>query len=293
MTAVVDTPTGTATAPGFLVALRGAAATYLRRPAPWVLVGIWLLQIVIFAYVVNAAVYQGSTDEALRDAVGRNLTGELAAVWPLGSMPMYGAPVFVILGALASASDYRYGTLRLVLTRFGSRTQLLLARWACVALMSAVVSGLTLAVAFPTSALVSRWLGLPPSTPALGDVASAFGVGALIIATLATIGFVAGVLTRSALGAVLGGAGWVIGVEVLLLAMLTPAVAGLATVRGVLPAGAAGSVAASLAGDAGVDLAATLGVAELVPPAAAVAVMCGWTVLGLVVALLLFRRRDV
>lgn len=273
-------------------AMQGASATYLRRPLVWAIALIWLLQVVVFAYLINAMVYQSAPDDPLMSSVVANLRGEAAPIWPLASMPMYGSPVFILLGVLASGSDYRNGTLRLVMPRFGSRGTFLLAKWACLALLSAVLSILTEAVSLVTSLAVSGVTDQQFVFPAFTDVLSGVAVGALIILTLGSIGFMLTVVTESVLGGFLLGLGWTLGIEIVLLPMLSPLADWVDTVRGLLPTGAAGSLVASLAEGSGVELETALGVTCLVEMPWPLISLIAWNVLCLTIALRSFRRRD-
>ena len=272
----------------FRAAVRGAAATILSRPVMWLLVGVWLLQVLVFAYVVNSLL--AADAEA---AVGINLRGEVSPFWPLASMPMYGAPVFVLIGVLASASDYRYGTLRLILPRFRSRVPFIVARWICVLIIAVVAAIATTVLAIGSSLALSPVTDLAWVLPSVGDMVIGTASGVLIVAALATFGFTLGVMTRSVLSGLLFGLGWTIGLEVLLLPMLTPLLDGLVTLRALLPGGAAGSLAGSLGESAGLNFSQTVGVTVLVEPGVAIISLVLWTVLGITASALVFRRRDV
>lgn len=284
--------TSAPTRPALLTALTATRSTYLRRPVVWTLVGVWLLQVVVFAYLVNALVYSGDPSDPVMSDVVRNLRGDAAATWPLASMPMYGAPVFTLLGALAAGSPFRYGTLRVVVPRAGGRMPVVLASWLCVAALSVVVGILTMVASVATSAALAGVVDRPVSVPTVGELAAGAGAGALIVLALASLGFVLALVARSVLVGVVVGVGWVIGVEVLLLSMLSPVAGWVDALRGVLPAGASGSVAAGVGVGPELALASTVGVTELLPVTASLLVLGGWTAACVVVAVMVFQRRD-
>lgn len=273
-------------------ALEGASATYLRRPMVWWIALIWLFQVVVFAYLVNAMVYQSSPDDPMMSSVVANLRGEAAPIWPLASMPMYGAPVFILLGVLGSGLDYRNGTLRMVMPRYGHRTTFLMAKWGCLVLLSIVLSVLTVAVSLAASFALTGVTDQEFLFPALTDILSGVAVGALVILTLGSVGFMLAVLTESVLGGFLIGLGWTLGIEILLLSMLSPLADWVDTLRGFLPTGAAGSLVASLAEGRDVELETSMGVSSLIDMPGPLISLVVWILLSLVVSLVVFRRRD-
>lgn len=276
----------------FGTTLSAAAMIYLRRPVVWVLVVVWLLQVAVFAYLINALVFQSNPDDPVMAAVVGNLSGQAAATWPLASMPLYGSPVFILLGALASGSEYRYGTLRVIIPRSGGRVSYVVASWLCVAIVCVITSLLTLVVSWAMSAALSGVTDQEVTAPAFSEMLTAFGLGALIILTMASLGFSLALLTRSILVGLVLGVGWIVGIEILLLSMLAPVAEWIDGLRGVLPAGAAGSAVADIGDDADLVLSSTVGVSDLVDTPVAVAVLAVWLVLCVVVSVAAFRRRD-
>lgn len=252
--------------PGVAAALQGGVVTFLARPLVWVLVVVWLFQIVVFAYAINAAVVSQAPSSQTNAVIVACLGVNAAHAWPLASMPTYGAFVFILLGSLAGASDYRYGTFRLILPRYASRAGLLGARFACLAVLSVVMSALTLLVSFAASAIVSPSLGLDAAAPPVSDVVVSLGLGALVILAMMAIGFAASIALRSLLGGFLVGFGWAVGIEVLLLRMLSPLADWVDSVRGLLPVGASSTLIARVGERAGLDTAATTGLSEARQP---------------------------
>ena len=277
---------------GFGAAMRGAVALFLARPLTWLLVLVWLLQIVVFAYTINASVYSQDPSSGTNVLIGSNLHVEAAHVWPLASMPTYGSFVFVLLGAFAGGSDYRYGTFRLILPRYSSRAGLLGARVVVLAVLAVIISALTVAVSFAASFVVSSFLDFEVKFPAATDLALSIGLGSLVVITLMAAGFAASLILRSLLGGFLTAFLWVVGVEVLLLSMLAPLADWLRGVRGSLPVGASSSLVAVLGERVGIDTSSTAGMSELVSPWVATAALCGWTFLLFAGAISVFQYRD-
>ena len=95
------------------------------------------------------------------------------------------------------------------------------------------------------------------------------------------------------IGGFLAGFGWAIGIEVLLMRMLSPLGDWVDGVRGLLPVGSSSALIAAVGEKAGFDTAATAGLSELVGHWTATIALIIWTVILFATAIALFRRRDI
>lgn len=251
---------------------------------------VWLLQIVLFAYLVNYIVAMTVT-ELPADAVAamkESLLPSTVAGAVTGSLPMYGGPVMVILGALIGAGDERSGVIRTVLSRCPERGRLIAAKSVALTLLVGVVMVVTFIVAFLCSMGVSLIDGAELVFPTFADVAVGFGSSWLIGTTWAMFGLALAVITRSLAGAIAIGLLWGLVVEQALhgLAMVA---APLEAVRAVLLSGAS-SVLAEATGSS--DGAMPMAAPDAGVPLAIV-VLAGWITVSAVVSVTVFRRRDV
>ena len=155
------------------------------------------------------------------------------------------------------------------------------------------MSALTLLTSFAASAIVSSSLNLDAGAPPVSDVLVSLALGALVVFVMTAIGFALSLALRSLLGGFLAGFGWAIGIEVLLMRMLSPLASWVDGVRGLLPVGSSSTLIAAVGEKAGLDTGATAGLSELVSPWAAAAALIAWTVILFATAIALFRRRDV
>lgn len=266
-----------------------------RRPGVRNAVGIWLLQILVFAYGVQYTVYRAmgsELDPAQADTMVQAMTPGVAGTYTAASVPGYGIPIFVVLGALVAASDYRWGTLGTLLSRCPHRMSFLWARFTALLVVIALTAVLTVLVGVAAAAVVTSVEGGPLGVGA-GDLLGG-AAGIWVMATgYAALGFSLGILLRSLMTASVVGVAWLIGVEMLLIGGLAGAVPFIDAARAVLLSPSVGSVAAALDGGGVTSGQGLPGVGAVTDGWVAVAVIVVWTVLGLLLAGRAFRRRDV
>ncbi|HIW61477.1 MAG TPA: ABC transporter permease [Candidatus Stackebrandtia excrementipullorum] len=251
--------------------------------------GVWLLQIVLFAYLANYVVsltVPDMTPEQVQ-AVKDSLAPAAVAGAVVGSLPMYGGPVMIILGALIGAGDERSGMLRTVLSRFPERGRLMGGKLAALTLLIGVLMVITFVVAFVSGLTVYLIEGSAWSFPSPLDLVTGLGAAWLIGVAWALFGLAIAVITRSLAGTIAIGLLWALVAE-----QVVHGLAGVATVlepvRAVLLSGSS----AVLAEAVGSSAAGPVPAPDLGVPAA-VAILILWAVVGAVVSVIVFQRRDV
>ncbi|ALJ18939.1 hypothetical protein [Microbacterium sp. No. 7] len=277
--------------PGFASALRGELLLSRRRLAPWISLGVWAACIAVFAYLVSYLSTVGAdwyTPEQQRQLVDALLPSG-TSFYVLASLPLYGAPQFAILGAILGASDYARGTIRTIAARFPDRTPLLTARLTSLVAVSAVAALVTMLTSVVSSIGIAIAAQREIAFPPLADLAVAATVVWIAALAFIAIGFALGVATRAAIAAIAIAVGWMLGVEALLIGMLAPSVPALETLQGLLPTGAASSLAAALA-PAGQQTVPAMVAATT--PGAAVVVLAAWIILAGGVSGILMQKRD-
>jgi ABC-2 type transport system permease protein len=268
-----------------------------RWPVTWVLVGIWTILNLLFAYAFPWIGYRGGggPDTAADTPPEALLADILPAAVPstlVAGMPMFGGAIIMILGALAIGSGYPWGTWKTVLTQGPGRLAALGGTLVALAVTVACVVVLTTATDLGAAGVVAVVEGGSAATPASSDLATSMAAGLLVLGMWAAGGVLVGALTKGpALAAGLGLV-WALVVENLLRGV-SGLVDGMATLTDRLPGSAAGSLAGALgASGEGNPGGGTPGVLSVLGgPAAAwtlVAYLVGFTVLALV----LVRRRD-
>ncbi len=271
--------------------LRAELFALRQRRSVWVLAGVWGLQILLFAYLIAYVIYRSMGDDlgageavALRDSL---LPGSVDP-YVVGSMPIWGGPVMLIIGALVSASDYRWGTLRTIMARFANRGALLVGRYLALVLVMLGVAVATMLLGAVASLGVALADGSAIGWPGPGELIAAVGALWLVATAWASLGFAVGVLTRNVAATIGIGLVWTLLVENVV-GVLAGSL-GLDGVTAVLlgPASAAMSEALGASPGAGGGFAIT----AVTGPAVAVTVLAGYAVVSLLAALAVFRRRD-
>jgi len=201
-----------------LVASTRAELLRLRKwPAVWIMLGIWMLLNLTFAYVFpylsfttgNAA---GPIENALlAEVLPANVPSAL-----IGGMPLFGGAIMLILGALAVGSGYGWGTWKTVLTQGPGRLAAFGGTLVALAIfVIGVVLG-TLVVDSGASVLLAAIESQPIDFASFGALAEAVGAGLLIFGMWAMAGVLVGTVARSPALAVGLGLVWTLVLENLL-----------------------------------------------------------------------------
>lgn len=252
-----------------------------RRTGVLVLTLVWAVQVIVFAYLVLFIVDR-STGQPL-DSLLPSSTGSFI----VGSLPIYGGPVMLCIGAIVAGGDYRFGTLRTLLSRYPSRAPFLLARFAAMTLVLLAVSAMTLLLSIVCGGVIALSQGLPLDYPGPGTLAVALGAIWLVTTAWGALGFLAGTLIRNLTAAIVVGLVWTLMVENLLFGVLGSVVPALGAVRVILLSPSSGALAAAL-GARG-----TPGVAPTASGPVAALVLLGYVVVGALVSVVVFARREI
>ncbi|PDQ36393.1 MAG: hypothetical protein B5766_01020 [Candidatus Lumbricidophila eiseniae] len=274
-------------------AVSGAFSLMAWRPGYKVATVVWSLQILIFAYAINYAVVATLPTEQIPPGLLASLLPEATGSYVLASIPVYGAPVFIVVGAMMTASEYRWGVLQTLLARFSNRTSFLLGRWIVLVSLAAIIAVLSIVLSVVASVVVALMLGEPVAFPSFAEYIVEFLAGTLMVVALATFGFFLGVLTRNVMVAAAIGIAWTIGVETLLVGSLAGILSFFEALRSGLLTINAGSLSTAIAESTGLDVSSTFGATTAVSGGVAAGVLGVWTIVTLIGSIVLFRRRDV
>ena len=280
-----------------------------RRPAVWVLGLIWpglavvLGYVAVYAFVANApapAVPQNvpegerariqQQDRQFQEQQLRSLLPENAVSGALSSFANLGAAVALILGTLVVGGEYGWGTLKTIITQRPNRAQVFGGKLLALLAVLVVFAVLILVLSAAASYVVARLQEASVDWPPAGEFVRALGAGVPILALWAALGALLATLCRSTALAVGLGLVYLLVLEVLLLSLPIPN----ESYRGAgrfFPGQNATFLANSFApGGAG-------GVPGLpgTPTGAgqAALVVAAYTIAFVVLAALVFRRRDV
>jgi ABC-type transport system involved in multi-copper enzyme maturation permease subunit len=131
-------------------------------------------------------------EQQLRSLYPENLVRNL-----IPGYPSVGAPIALILGALAVGSEYGWATFKTILTQRPGRTALFLGKLLALGVILALLVALTFATAAASSLVVAALAGGTVKGPPFGELLRALGAGFLILAVWASLGALLSTLLRS------------------------------------------------------------------------------------------------
>ena len=225
-----------AAADGVLASLRAELLVMSKRPAVWALVLIapadMLLNSYFTAYVDYATANTGTIGVSAPQALStmmpdQFLTAALNGAFSLDNANnVYGAVVFMLLGALIGGSDWGRGTIKTALLQGPTRLRTYAGQALAVAIAVAASVALTFALAAAASAAVAlRLAGSPDPAgsqfPVFGHQAAALAAALVMCLAYAAVGLTLGVWLRSATAGVAAVLLWAV--------VIQPSIEGFAT----------------------------------------------------------------
>jgi ABC-2 type transport system permease protein len=269
-----------------------------KRPATWVLLGVTLALELLFGYILPYSSW--ATSDQNFQTQGLDPRAVLAGTLPaelvptsLGGFPVFAGALALILGALATGSEYGWGTMQTALTQRPTRLAVYAGKLAALAAATLAVVLAVFAVNAATAGLIAMLESRPLDYPSLATLAEGVGSGWLIMGMWCGLGAVLGFAFRGVALPVGLGVVWVLGVENLVSAVADSLLTGLRPLRDLLPGVNAGSLVWSLAPGGGASGEPPPGVIDAVSGGRAGIALATY-VLGFAVAgALLVRRRDV
>ena len=200
-----------------MLASLGAELLKLRkRPSTWVLGCIWLAVTILFNYTLAYALLSNAPPPTVPDGTPKaqreqlqeqqeefreeqleflypeNLVSNLAP-----GFANLGAPIALILGALAVGSEYGWTTFKTVLTQRPGRSALFFGKLLALGILLALLVVLTFASGAASGYIIAGLENAPAGWPAAGELARALGAGGLILAVWAALGVLLATLLRS------------------------------------------------------------------------------------------------
>ena len=198
-------------ADGVLASLRAELLVMSKRPAVWALVLIapaeMLLNSYFTAYVLYATPNTGSTSVSASSVLSTMMPGQYLPAALNGAFGLdndvYGAVVFMLLGALIGGSDWGRSTIKTALLQGPTRLRTYAGQALAVAIAVAASVALTFALAAAASAAVAlHQAGSPDPAgsqfPAFGHLAAALAAALIMCLAYAAVGLTLGIWLRSA-----------------------------------------------------------------------------------------------
>jgi ABC-2 type transport system permease protein len=269
-----------------------------KRPATWVLLGVALALTQLFGYLLPYSSWitsdQNFQTQGLdpRAVLAGTLPGELVPT-SLGGFPVFAGALALILGALASGSEYGWGTMQTALTQRPTRLATYGGKLAALAASTLGVVLAVFALDAMTAAVIATLESRPLDYPPLAELAQGIGSGWLIMGMWCGLGALLGFAFRGVALPVGLGVVWVLGVENLISAVAGSLLTSLQPLRNLLPGVNAGSLVWSLAPGGGSSGEAPPGVIDAVAGGRATLSLAIYVAAFAVLGALLVRRRDV
>jgi ABC-2 type transport system permease protein len=260
-----------------------------KRAATWILLGIWTLLGVFFAYVVPYALDPEDATGGIRQFLPESLASTL-----IDGFPFFGGVFALMLGVFALGSEYTWDTLKALFTQRPGRLRVFAAKLAALAIALIPFVLVLFAAGAAASLVIAQIEGAPADYPSAWLLARAIAAGWLIMLPWAALGVLLGVLTRGTSLAIGVGILYALVIEGLLSAfansvsVLEPLTQAFLRANGYSLAAALGASVDSIQSNgpgsySGPIVASTQALAVLVATAAAFAAL----------AALVLRRRDV
>ena len=220
------------------------------------------------------------------------LPGELVPT-SLGGFPVFAGALALILGALATGSEYGWGTMQTALTQRPSRLAVHAGKLAALAASTLAIVLATFALNATVASVIATVESRPLDYPSPAELAMGVGSGWLILGMWCGLGALLGFAFRGVALPIGLGVVWVLGVENLVSAVADSLLTGLRPLRDVLPGVNAGSLVWSLAPGGGSSGQAPPGVVDAVTGGRATLSLALYVAAFAVAGALLVRRRDV
>ena len=162
-----------------------------KRAATWILLGIWTLLGVFFAYIVPYALDPEDATGGLEQFLPESLAGTLIA-----GFPFFGGVFALMLGVFAFGSEYGWGTLKTLFTQGPGRLRVFAAKLAALAIVLVPFVLTLFAAGAVASYVIAQIEDAPANWPSAWLLIRAMAAGWLILAAWAAVGVLLGVLTR-------------------------------------------------------------------------------------------------
>lgn len=269
-----------------------------KRPATWVLLGVALALTQLFGYLLPYSSWVTSDQNFQTEGMdpqavlAGTLPGELVPT-SLGGFPVFAGALALILGALATGSEYGWGTMQTALTQRPTRVAVYGGKLAALAASTLAIVLATFALNATTAAVIATLESRPLDYPPLAELAQGIGSGWLIMGMWCGLGALLGFAFRGVALPIGLGVVWVLAVENLVSAVADSLLTSLQPLRNLFPGVNAGSLVWSLAPGGGSSGEAPPGVVDAVTGGRATLSLALYVAAFVAAGALLVRRRDV
>jgi ABC-2 type transport system permease protein len=163
-----------------------------KRASTWILLGIWTLLALVFAYIVPYVQYlNGSTRRPLDDLLPQHLVAQL-----MGGFPFFGGVFALQLGVLAVGGEYGWGTLKTLFTQRPGRLRIFAAKLLALAATLVPFVLVVYGLGALSSYVIALREGADVAWPSAWLLLRGLGAGWLVLAVWAAFGILLAVLSR-------------------------------------------------------------------------------------------------
>jgi ABC-2 type transport system permease protein len=162
-----------------------------KRPGTWILLGIWTLLGVFFAYLVPYALDPEGATGGIQQFLPQSLAATL-----IDGFPFFGGVFALMLGVFALGSEYGWDTLKSLFTQRPGRLSVFAAKLAALAIVLVPFVLVLFAAGAAASLVIAQIEGAPTDYPSAWLLLRAITAGWLILLPWAALGVLLGVLTR-------------------------------------------------------------------------------------------------
>jgi ABC-type transport system involved in multi-copper enzyme maturation permease subunit len=155
------------------------------------LLGIWTLLALLFAYIVPYIQYLNGSRQSVNELLPDHLVGQL-----MGGFPFFGGVFALQLGVLAFGSEYGWGTLKTLFTQRPGRLYIFAAKLLGLGATLVPFVLVVYALGALSSYAIATREGAEVAWPSLGLLLQGLGAGWLILAVWAAFGILLAVLSR-------------------------------------------------------------------------------------------------
>ena len=165
-----------------------------KRSSTWILLGIWSVLALLFAYVIPYVEYLNESAPG-QSSLGQLLPGQLAGNL-LGGFPFFGGVFALMLGVLGLGSEYGWGTLKTLFVQREGRLRVLGAKLLALGAVLVPFVLVVFALGAGASYVIALREGGAVEWPSAWLVVRAVGAGWLILAVWASFGLLLAAVSR-------------------------------------------------------------------------------------------------
>src|SRR5918992_1988931 len=162
-----------------------------KRAATWILLGIWTLLGISFAYVVPYALDPEDAPGGVGQFLPESLAGNL-----LEGFPFFGGVFALMLGVFALGSEYGWGTPKTLFTQRPGRLRVFAAKLIALGIVLVPFVLALFAAGALSSYVIAQTENGPVDWPSAWLIVRAMAAGWLILAVWAALGVLLGIVTR-------------------------------------------------------------------------------------------------